>query len=281
MDLLDVANYFAQDSAYDAYSSAFLFLTSTSYFDERGASASGPAAKHFTMSIPGTPTLPARNCVMIDGIVWIIGAGNSDGFQGITVNNNYPIRKSSGLLQILTPGQAALGLTGTAFHAHKEFLRDNTDSLTQAAVNAFWNIFCPVNETLSIGNIFKQSDNTLLRVRNLYSLIEGYNVCEADDLGSSALVAVLFTANGSYDPVAESYAEITANTTGVLVDTSNSYHYRVQSEANYRPGDRTVIVAASAITPTVGATLTIAGFNYSIIQVLPDSDSFYIRVRLT
>ncbi|MBV8635338.1 MAG: hypothetical protein JO002_12665, partial [Burkholderiaceae bacterium] len=89
MRLYNVARYFEQDAALDAYTAAPLFNCTTSYEDERGANAAAAAAKHFAMYVPHGQAMPARNAVSIFGTVWLIGNSNPDGFMGTPISDAY------------------------------------------------------------------------------------------------------------------------------------------------------------------------------------------------
>ena len=110
---------FNKDKVYDAYSGAYLFLAHNSAHDDH--SSSGATSRRRTMrTVPGTVP-PPRNVVRVYADYWLVGAFNTDAFAGTELRQKYDLKKTTGLMNLLTPAQACVAAPGTAFHAQKEF----------------------------------------------------------------------------------------------------------------------------------------------------------------
>ncbi len=278
MRLKDAAKHFDKERIYDAYSGAFLFKCQSAGFDD--SSSTGATARRRTLSVaPGT-TIPTRRAVKLFDEFLIVSAKTSDGFLGTEVRESYGMKKSTGLLQAVTPGQACLSTSSTPFHAYKSYFKDLINVQTSSQYDLFWNIYCWTGENVSRGTFLRDATNRLFRVRNAYTDVEEFRVCETDELDADALQTATFVTNGVLNPVTDSYPSVTTVTGVIQVDFPKFYLFRTQNEAEVKPGDLTVFIAASVLTPKVGGVFTMAGKNYTIKAVVPELDSWAMHVRL-
>lgn len=277
MDLVDVSSYFDNDPVYDAYTGALLFYCHTTPHDDH--TSSGATARRRTMTTaPGTVP-PARGVVSIHGEVWLVSNSNLDGFAGGPVRRSYGLKKTTGLMALLTPAQACLGLAGTSFHAQREYFRDTQDARTSADWDVMWNIFCPSAEGVGKGAFLRQGA-TLYRVRNAYTTVEELLVAEADQLDADAFQMLTFTSS-KLDIVSDRQVVAAVPTTGVQTDPQKCYAFRTLAESTLLPGDRAVYVAKSAHTPTVGAEFTMQGAKWRVQQLVSEGDAWLMLARLT
>lgn len=279
MRLKDAASFFMKQPIYDAYSSAVLFNAQTSGFDDH--SSSGATSRRRVMSVRDGTAMPARAVVALLGDNWIVGSGIPEALQGQTLRVNYPLKKSTGLLAKLTPGQACLQAAGTAMHAHKTYFKDTVDTVTKSDTDVMWNVFCPLGEGVARGTFFRDSDSRLYRVRDAYASDEGFTVAEADDFDAASLQSVTFQSNGAYNGVTDSFAAAPVTTKAILLDHTDFYVFSTQHSAvDRKAGDKTMFVAASAVTPKVGALLTFQSKTWNVTQVAAELDAWALNVRL-
>jgi hypothetical protein len=277
MDFADAARYFFDDPVYDSYSGAYLYSSHTSPHDDH--TSSGSTARRRTMTTIVNTTPPARYVVQVLGADWIVGNSNLDGFQGIPVRRSYGLKKSTGLLRLLTPAAACLNSSGTAFHAHKEYYKDLTNTLTDAEIDVQWNIFCPRNESVAKGSFFFDGAS-FFRVRSVYFSVDEYIVAETDQLDADASQAAVFTTTGALDILTDTTATSSVATTVVQTDVPKYFKFRTVAEADRKPGDRTVFVAKSVVTPAVGTTLTMLGATWRVLAVVSEGDAWALHCRL-
>jgi hypothetical protein len=277
MEFSDVATYFDDDEIFDAYTGELLFMGHTSQHDDH--TSSGATARRRTLSAAVCTAAPARRVVRWYDTYWLVGNNNTDAFQGVEVRRSYGLKKSSGIMTVVTPGGAALGTAGVDFHAHKEYYRDMTDALTSSDMDVMWNIFCPRGEPVFKGSFLRQGA-TLFRVRNVYESVDEYIIAEADQFDADALTSATFTENGPLNLVTETATIISTAVQVVQTDVPKYYTFRTEAEATAKPGDHTVFVAKSAITPKVGANFTMLGVKWRVITVASEGDSWALRARI-
>jgi hypothetical protein len=276
MDIADVDSYFDDDPVYDAYTGALLFHCHTTPHDDH--TSSGATARRRTMTtVPGTAA-PARAVVQIHGETWLVGNSNVDSFQGVPIRRSYGLKKSSGLVSALTPGEVCLAAAGTEFHVHKEYFRDTQDAKTSADWDVMWNVFCPPGEPVAKGTFLRQGA-TLLRVRNAYPSIEDLTIAEADQLDADARQPVTFISS-VLDLVADTRTATSVSTWAIQTDPQKCYQFRTLAESTLQPGDRAVYIAKAAYMPVVGAEFTMQGAKWRALTIVSEQDAWLLHVRL-
>lgn len=276
MDLASASGFFSKDPVYDAYTGALLFYCHTTPHDDH--TSSGATARRRTMTTaPGT-TSPARGVVSIHGEVWLVSNSNIDSFGGAPVRRSYGLKKTTGLMQLLTPAEACLGSAGTSFYAHREYYRDMQDARTSADWDVMWNIFCPLGEGVAKGAFLRQG-STLYRVRNAYDTVEALVVAEADQLDTDAAQLLTFIST-KRDLVTEQPTTVAAPAAGIQTDPQKCYAFRTQAEGTLQPGDRAVYIAKSAYTPKMGNEFTMQGAKWRVVQVVSEADAWLLLARL-
>lgn len=276
MDIRDAARYFNDDPVYDAYTGALLFYCHTTPHDDH--TSSGATARRRSMITAADTVAPARHAVTIYGEAWIVGNSNPDGFQGVQIRRSYGLKKSTGLVDLLTPGQACLGAAGTPFHAHKEYFRDMQEAHTASDWDTMWNIFCPPGEAVTAG-VFLRQGGSLMRVRNAYLTMEELIVAETDQLDADALQSATFT-SAVLDLATDSTTETDTPVPVIQTDMAKFFRYRTLAEADLQPGDRTVFVPASSYTPKTGELFLMQGARWRVVTAVPELDSFAVHARL-
>ena len=277
MDLRAAASYFSQDPVYDAYTGAYLFDCRTAPHDDQ--TSSGATSRRRTMTTRHDTTPPVRSVVRLYGEEWLVGTNNPDYFRGVAIRRNYDLKKSTGLMARLTPAQACLSELGTEFYARKEYYRDNQDARTSADWDTMWNIFCPPDEAVAKGDFLRQG-SILYRVRNSYPTPEVLHVAEADQFDTDALQVLTF-AGQTMNLVADQMTGSGPSVPGIQTDLPKFYQFRTAIEANQqKPGDRTVFVPKSLVTPRVGARFSMLGANWLVLAAVSEKDSWALHARL-
>lgn len=276
MDLKDAARYFDHDPVYDGYSGALLFYGHTKPHNDH--TSSGATSRRRTLVTIPTNAAPARGVVTLYSEQWLMGSNNPDTYQGNQIRRSFDMKKSTGLMKLLTPGQACLSGSGTDFHAHKEYFKDMVDPLTSSEYDVMWNIFCPPSEAVIKGSFFREG-SIIFRVRNVYDTVELLNVAETDQLDADALQSATFTGNAGFNLITDVPTSSSVATTVIQTDVPKFYQFRTEQEAERKPGDRTVFVAKSAVTPKVSATFTMLGTSWRVLAVVSESDAWAMLVR--
>lgn len=277
MDFADVAGYFDDDPVYDGYTGELLFYCHTTPHDDQ--TSSGATARRRTMTTENETTPPARGVVKVYESRWLVSDSNPDAFQGELVRRSYSLKKSTGLMDLLTPGQAAKSGAGLPFYAHKEYFRDQANARTESDWDVMWNVFAAMAEPIVKGSFFRQ-DGVLFRVRNCYPSVDLFRISEADQLDDDALQAATFTTAGVLNLRTDTLDNFSQAVTVIQTDTQKFYHFRTLGENTQQPGDRTVFVAKEDLTPKVGGELTMLSARWRIVAVVPELDSWACQVRL-
>lgn len=276
MEFSAAASYFNQDEVFDAYSDDLLFLGKTTAHDDH--TSSGATSRRRTLTTDVDARAPARRVIRWYDSFWLVGNNNVDSFQGEAVRRTFGLKKSTGIMSLLTPGQAATGIAGVQFHAHREYYRDMTDAATSADYDTMWNVFCPFNEPVAKG-MFLRQDNTLYRVRNARPSVDEFLIAEADQFDADAVQQAVFTQGAALDfDTGAAPAAVTAMV--IQTDVPKYYVFRNEAESGNKPGDRTVFVAKSAVTPKVGDHLAMLGASWRVVTVASESDSWALRARM-
>ena len=277
MRLHNAAIFFDRETVLDGYTGATLFKAQVKNFND--ASSTGATLRRRVLSTSPASVMPARGCVRLGDLHWIAGVSLADSFQGRDIRHTYNLRIGSSLFDILTPGRACSGVVSVPpAYGYEEFFKDNQDNLTGSAYDTFWNIFFSPSEPIVVGS-FLRVGSRMLRVRQTYVNAEDLRVAESDELDADWSQTVVFTDLSTYNPVTDTYTGTTISVQGVQLDSFKLYKWRVESEAQKKPGDRTVIVPLT-ITPVVGATFTMVGRSWRVISAQPELDAWALHSRL-
>lgn len=276
MRMAAVSRFFDLEQAYDGYSGAATFKCQFSSFDD--AAADGTTNRRRGMSVSHGTTLPARRVVRLSDQRWIISDPTDDSFQDVTVRVNYNLRKATHLLSVLTPAQAALASSGVATYAQLYYFKDTSNAQSETEYSTFWNAFFARAEAVVEGTFFRDADQKLYRVRQSYMASEGFVVAQTDQLEDDARQAAVF-ATGAYDPVTDSFAAGTVNAHVIQFDPTQYSKRQVPGLPERKAGDRSVFVAASALTPKVGMTFTMLSAKWQIVALLAEQDAWALQVR--
>lgn len=277
MDLSGIASYFDEDEVRDAYSDALLFLGHTTAHDDH--TSSGATARRRTLSAAPEAVAPTRRVVSLYGEFWLVGNSNVDSFQGAPVRRSFGLKKSTGVVDLLTAGEACQGAAGTSFHAHKEYYRDIPDQQSSSDWDTMWNVFCPLAEPVTKGVFLREAGGRLMRVRNVYPSVDEFLVAEADQLDTDALQTVTFTREGELDLVTDSVPSASISASVIQMDVQKHYVFRTQAEAGTKPGDRAVFVAKAALTPQPGDTFSMQGADWRVVTLDDEGDAWAVLSR--
>ena len=277
MRLHNAAIFFDREIVYDGYTGVALFKAQVKNFND--ASSTGATLRRRVLSVAPANVMPTRGCVKLENLHWIAGLRITDTFYGREIRHTYNLRVGTSLFDILSPGNACIGAAVTSpAYGYEGFFKDNQDNLTGSAYDTFWNIFfCPI-EPVVVGS-FLRTGSRMLRVRQAYVNPEGLRVAESDELDADWSQTAVFTDLSTYNPVTDTYTGTTISVQAIQMDSFKLYKWRVESEAQKKPGDRTVIVPLT-VTPVVGATFTMVGRSWRVISAQPELDAWALHSRL-
>jgi hypothetical protein len=275
MQMLDVASYFDQEKVYDAYTKQFVFKGQLSEFKD--VSSVGSTLRRRTLSVAPKYSVPARACVNVGGLAWIAGLPLNDSFQGTDVRKTYNLRKATDLFEVLTPAQACSATLGTTAYGYAEYLKDTVNQQTDSELGTFWDIYFAPDEATTQGK-FLQVGTRLLRVRQSYVAPENLRVSQSDELDADWSQSAVFAAS-VYNPVTDAFTGPTVTSLVVQIEAVKFYRWRTWAEADLKPGDRTVLVPTTALTPKVGRTFNMLSKDWRIVSLQTELDAWAIHAR--
>lgn len=290
MRLSNAARFFDKDLICDGYSNIPLFHGQFTSYD--GSKQDGTFSRKRTLSLAPDLILPDRHVILAGSDRWIIGDPNLDSFQGADMRLTLKCKKCTDSYNFLTPGEAALKLTGAVTaYAFTEYLKDTVNSTTNSEYDPQYKVTIASTEVPKDGT-FLRTDTNLLHVRSLYKEAEGFWLLTCDEVsgfngtidhaGAADLpggeVVVTFPDAGAYDPITDTYTASVLATTGILMDRYKLYDLRTQTDPLTKAGDMTLIVAKSAVTPVAGQTVT-APDTWRIQSVVGYQDAWSLHLR--
>ena len=286
MKLANAANYFDNDVVYDGYTNVQLFRAQFSSYE--GAQPDGSFQRRRVISLNPVLTVPARRVIKVYGDRWVMGVPVEDGWKGRTIRKTAACKLATDYYEVLTPGQAALRTAGSvSVYAYTEYVKDTVNTPTDSDYDPQYLV--AFGEKVADGMFLKSADH-YLRVRSAYSEPSGFEHVTADEIaysyggnftdgelyGRNCEVNVTFS--GTYNPITDSDAAGAA-TTGILMDMYKMYRYGTQADFKNTPGDMTLIVAKSAVTPLVGRQATIGGIKWQIMGITAWQDAWNLHLR--
>jgi hypothetical protein len=277
MDLRKLSRRFDDIPISDAYTGAALYLGQVSSFID--SQVDGTIATRRVLSLDPDHVIPTHRCINYLNEKWLVGDGITDGLQGQALRTSYAMKKVLERYTLASPGQAALGLGGLNIYGQRQYLKSTVNGPTDAEYNPFWHIYISQSVEAHKGYYMVSAEGEYFKVRSKYSLMEGFQVLESDQINEGWFTAAVFQGN-TYDPITETTTGDLIPTTGILVDAYMSYSYQTQAEKKYVSGDNILIIAKIAVTPKVGQSLTINSRLYKVFTVSEDLDSWKCLVRL-
>lgn len=282
MKLKNAAKYFDTLPIYDGYSGALLFKIQAATFMENNASGTTSARRIFSMAPELTP--PSHSVILAMGELNLLGEQNPDEWKGTVIRKAFWVKSVTDAFRYLTPGQAALGTTGVLAHGQKKYLRETVNTQTDSQLDPMWDISlsASLSGTVKRG-MFLLTGTTLMHIRTVYVDVDGFLTCQSDELDEGPVSLTFTTSASSYNPVTDSYTNVSISTTGLVIDYAKSYVWKTQADFRGQPGDKTLVVAKSAVTSGVGQMLNInSGINtgrWSVLNISDDSDAWLLHIR--
>lgn len=279
MKLSQAAKFFDRDSVYDGYTGDFLFKAQFSSFDS--GQPDGSFARRRTISVAPSVIPPVRNAVTVHSERWLVSDFIVDGFFDKPIRKTASAKAVTDLFHLLTPGQAALNLSSDVqAYGQESYLKDTVNTGTNSDYNPQYEVSFGISETIPDEH-FVRSDTKLYHVRTLYTALEGFHVATCDLIAGThdndnKFVTVVFS--GAINPITELPAA-GVTTTGILMFAYKLYQLATEGDPSNRPGDKTLIVAQSAVTPVNGTAILIDGAPYRIFSAQLYYDSWNLRVR--
>lgn len=272
-EFVDVASHFNDIQALDAYTGLPLFMAQFNTFDE--TSRDGSINKKRSMSVRPDVVVPARRVLQAMSESWLIGDGNTDGFQDVAVRRTYLLKKVTHIAAVKTPKQQLTGVGGTPVYVNRDFRKETVNGVTTSEYQPFWDIYTAPDEPISRGTIF-DIGGILYRARTAYVDLIGLKQAAADQLEPWVSVTVSYQ-SGTYNRVTETWSGGEVAVPGMLLDMYMLYELNNQADPKANSGDKTLI---TELPITVGKVVKINGVNWTVLTSQPELDAFKHHIRM-
>lgn len=273
MDLQDAAVFFDTTSVYDAYTGAFLWKCQYSSFND--ANVVGSTSTRRILSIGPGLSLPARRAVRILESVWLVGDGNTDAWDEDDIRQSFNMKKAMTSTRYGPPGLAAQGLLTQVSYTQREFFREQIDLLNSTNSSTIWNSYCAPAESVVSGTILYDG-SLYLRVYMVHLPLEGLLVSECQEL--SGLVTATFEGS-TYNPLTDTLTGSPVAVPALWVPSTRLYREADATSPKPGPGDITLLVPSSQVTPKVGGKVTLPAGKFRIVACLAELDAWLVQVR--
>lgn len=279
MKLKSVVGYFDTCPVYDAYTGALLFKIQTSTFLE--SSAEGSTAARRVVSLNPDLSVPAHNCILALGQIWIVGASNPDEWKGAAIRKAYWTKLATDNMKLLTPGQAAASAPGLNLFGSKKYLRESLNNPTDSELDAVWEVSVSANTIVSRG-YFLKSANTLYRVRVDYKDLDGFYTCQVDEV-DEPVTSIYFNGSSAYNPITDSYTPTHLTLTAIILDYSKAYSKSSVVATKSEVGDIALVIAKSSTTPKTSQQFEVPTGRFKgswrVLSALEEHDAWKIHAR--
>lgn len=277
MKLTNTARWADRTKLYDAYSpKTFALLAQVSSFIDN--QQDGAISKRRAISFAPGLELPVRRAVTYAGEVWIIGDTMSDMWKGRPIRVSAATKKATGKYIVRTPGQAALATGGLEAFGQVIYLKDTVNTTVTSQYSPQYEVHFASTETVRDGMVIVLQNN-YLHVRSCYPILDGFVCATSDELGPDARQSIVYHARGAYNSATDSYSTSNTSTSAIVIDYYKLYGKETALTIDQLPGDLTLLVAASALSPKVGETLTLYAKEWRVLGVTATQDGFSLHIR--
>lgn len=279
MRLADAASYFDKLLCVDAFASGTTFYGQLDLFDD--SKRDGATVSRRVLSVAPAVAIPSRRVITFGGEQWLIGAHESDFFQGAAIRDKWILHRASGAATIRTPAQTLASAGGTSTYAARVWVKDQKELEVSSHLTAFYNIYLPSTDVVVAGNIVGLG-GSLHIVRGVLLSVAGFTVAESDEMGTATLVAGCTYKARTYTPATDVLTDAAPVTLAVLQQRFHSdYVYPNAAAPKMEPGDIKAVILKTAVTPVVDATLMISGVVWRVINVQSeDASCWALHLRL-
>lgn len=272
-EIYDVACHFDDIDIADAYTGTSAFFGQFSSFEE--SSPDGSVTKKRTLSVrPGT-VIPTRRAISFFDEVWLVGDGNTDGIYNRQTRKAYWMKKSVGILELLTPAQLLNATAGVTMHAGVEYLKDTVNGVTDTNYDPFWDVYTAPNEPTQVGMFFKRGSSTY-RARGVHQESGGFRLAQCDEVDSDNIATATLPTAGVYDPITDTMTSGSTTALMVLLEPSKFYRYATKTDEKYNSGD---LFAVTLTNVPAGNLVNAKGRDWRVMNSQPELDAWVLHLR--
>lgn len=274
MELVDVASFFDRVPALDPVSGATLFNCQLLAYDESKRDAF-TAYRRIMSTNPGV-TMPADRVVELHGVNWMVGEGQTDGWEQAH-RRKYVLHQASGRANVYRLASWLAGTPDSTPLGDLQWVKDVKElEVSSRSPQRFIAIFATPADLREYDVVAFGGRAVLVTsvMRSAAGYTEGTGNLQEMPLGGVTLSSRTYNpATGGYTPG----ASVTVN--GMKVRWQELYAYEDQLAERYQEGDCTWVLPASAAVST--STEIIFGLEkYTVLAVRSVAGCKAVHARL-
>lgn len=273
MRLSDAANRFNRMPCFDGYTGAPLFKAQLALFDD--TKRDSETAVRRVLSVSAQAALPARRVVRAGDARFIIGHANPDDFGGSTIRVGYVAQEAPVLATVRTLGQLCRNEAGLQAWAGRVWVKDHAFTEQGSTLDPSYHIHFAAGESVP--------DDSLVEYLGVQHIVRTSNLGPAGTLATycdelrGVSVETASIVNGEYDPVTDAVGGAPTPVRVVRIRWQSLFRYSSGSAPTFGPADMQVAVAKAALTPRVGARLTLSDGDWLITSADSRDDVWLCR----
>lgn len=268
MRLAAVASRFNRMACIDAYTGEHAFYAQLGLYDDNKRDSE--TAERRVLSVVPDTTLPARRVVEAAGTRFILGNGFPDDYLGSVIRTGIVGHVATDLSQIRTISQVCLNQPGFTAWAGRAWVKSLAWIEQNSNLVPQFHLHFALSEPVAAGMLASFSGRLQI-VRATIIGSAGTLVATVDEVPEPAIEDATVT-GGTYDPVTDTMSTTTQVVRVVRLRWQSLFEYRNNLAPKFGPEDIQVAIAASAMTPRAGMTLTLSDGTWQIASALLEGD---------
>ena len=268
------AKHFNRMPCNDGYTGAFLFNGQLGLYDDSKRDTEGAERRIIELAPELSP--PARRVIEAHGVRYILGHGYDDSALGAVIRRKFVAHEATHLSTWYTLQQLCENASGTQAWAAKAWVKDSKEIDESSDMIGVNHLHMATYEGLAVTNIVR-FDGVYHIVRKITKGSAGTLILTCDEVPEPA-VETASLKTGVYDPINETMATTTTSVRVLRLRWQSLFEYRDAIAHNFKPEDLQVVIAKSAATPAIGATLVLSDGDHQIESIMSETGVWVCKV---
>jgi hypothetical protein len=272
--LANAATYFDRTVARDAYNHAVKFKCQIEPLDLYRMD--GTRVKVRGMDTAPGIKIPTRRVINIDGQDYLVSAMSGDQWAGKRIRQRFVIQGADDIVQIKTIKQELDGDPGVQAFASIDFNKYNTDERDSSDYHPQYHVFLGPDEPAVEGGIISTVDQNYL-IRNVNKTTAGLRDALVNVIDDPFIDSAVF-ASRTYDPLLDSYAEVTTTVRCIRVRWQEHFMYLSPASEKFQKGDM-IVLLPNSVTVAAGDNIDLTDGVWNVRAVVGRGDYQQAHVR--
>lgn len=270
MDLSVAASMFDDQSVFDAYTGALLFVGQPLNYD--GSVRDSVASWRQSVSAAEITT-PDRGVVTFGGDNFLTGRVVKDFFQGDVIRENVILHpcddsyKKGSAVNFLTE---PIPVEIVSFYGGVTWRKSSVDEKESPEFHNICDIyFSKLEDYPSPDSLILAANGMMYRVRSIEDREGGFMVAVCSELGANSVVDASYTSKGLYSTSLDAMvASASVEVKAIVELTKTNFKFVVAATAKYEPGDRIISIREIDVnSPKPEDLVTASDIDYRVVSV--------------